>query len=60
MDNQNNGEYDQSAAQDAGYAAGRVGRLRQASELQLWSGVLMLDEEGEYNDARQDVRQDEQ
>ncbi|KAK5713750.1 hypothetical protein LTR17_017517 [Elasticomyces elasticus] len=42
MDNQNQGqgEYDQSAAQDAGYAAGRA--------------------EGEYNDARQDVSQDEQ
>ncbi|TKA69243.1 hypothetical protein B0A55_04264 [Friedmanniomyces simplex] len=36
----NQGEYDQSAAQDAGYAAGRA--------------------EGDYNDARQGVNQDEQ
>ncbi|KAK3074550.1 hypothetical protein LTR53_002904 [Teratosphaeriaceae sp. CCFEE 6253] len=58
---QDNNEYDQSAAQDAGRAAGRAG---QSIRELLCPAHLKRNTDpprrGDYNDARQDVNRDEQ
>lgn len=57
-DRDNNGDYDQNFAQDAGYAAGAVGEYR----LDLSKNVptLILTVEGEYDRQRDDFRRGEQ